>query len=381
MNGKSLLSVLFLVLSIAFPALSQGDATSRIYIQVLQPERDNIPAEAAKQLENKLSQLVTANGIAEVDPANRFVLTSKASIVTKDVVPGPPAKVSMNIDFTFMVGDVIENKVYESVTVSTIGVGINENKAFIAAIKNVKPKNPDLVSFLSNAKKEIVDYYTSRCSQIKQEAEREAAAHNFDKAIYMLMQVPDICDCAGDCQSLAIQYNRDKIDTHAASLLNKAKAAWAESPDEIGAANAADYLSQIPGGTSSQKGVDALAAEIDAKLQADQKRAWQFKMQQYRDQVEKQKRDDQARLEQQRADNEYRAEQQRADNERRAIQQQADNERRAKQQQADIQYRQNQQAANNAARAQLIEACRQVGVAYANNQPKSVTYQRNVILW
>lgn len=381
MNGKFLLSVLFLVLSITFPALSQGNAASRIYIQVLQPERDNIPAEAAKQLENKLSQLVTANGIAEVDPANRFVLTSKASIVTKDVVPGPPAKVSMNIDFTFMVGDVIENKVYESVTVSTIGVGINENKAFIAAIKNVKPKNPELVSFLSNAKQEIVDYYATRCSQIKQEAEREAAAHNFDKAIYMLMQVPDVCDCAGDCQTLAIKFNRDKVDTHAASLLNKAKAAWAESPNEIGAVNAADYLSQIPGGTSSQKGVDALAAEIDAKLQADQKRAWQFKMQQYRDQVEKQKRDDQAQLEQQRADNEYRAEQQRADNTRRAIQQQADNERRAKQQQADIEYRQNQQAANNAARAQLIEACRQVGVAYANNQPKSVTYQRNVILW
>lgn len=328
--------------------LAQSNAANQIYIQVMQPERDNIPAEAAKQLENKLTQLISANGVAEVDPANRFVLTSKASILTKDIVPGPPAKVSMNIDFTFMVGDLVENKVFESFTISTVGVGINENKAFIAAIKNVKPKNPELVAFLNAAKQEIVDYYASRCGQIKQEAEREAAAQNFDKAIYMLVQVPDVCDCAGECHELAIKYNCNKVNTNAATILNKAKAAWAESPDATGAANAADFLARIPGGTTSQKEADALIAEINKKLRADQKKEWEFKMQQYHDQVEKQKRDDQARLEQQRADNEY---------------------------------RRTQQAANNAARTQLIEACRQVGVEYAKNQPKSVTYQRNVILW
>lgn len=340
-------------------AVAQSNAANQIYIQVMQPERDNIPAEAAKQLENKLTQLISANGVAEVDPANRFVLTSKASILTKDIVPGPPAKVSMNIDFTFMVGDLVENKVFESFTISTVGVGINENKAFIAAIKNVKPKNPELVAFLNAAKQEIVDYYASRCGQIKQEAEREAAAQNFDKAIYMLVQVPDVCDCAEECHELAIKYNRSKVNTNAATILNKAKAAWAESPDATGAANAADFLARIPGGTTSQKEADALIAEINKKLRADQKKEWEFKMQQYHDQVEKQKRDDQARLEQQRADNERRAVQQRADNE----------------------YRRTQQAANNAARTQLIETCRQVGIEYAKNQPKSVTYQRNVILW
>lgn len=367
-KNRLLISFLFLMLFV-HSSFAQS-AVDHIYIQVAQPERENIPAEAAKQLEYKLTQLITANGIAEVDPANRFVLTSKASIITKDVVPGPPAKVSMNIDFTFMVGDVVDNKVFESFTISTVGIGVNENKAFIAAIKNVKPKNPELVSFLNAAKQEIVDYYTTRCGQIKQEAEREAAARNFDKAIYMLMQVPDVCDCAGDCQELAIKYNRTKVNTNAASLLNKAKAAWAESPDETGAANAAEILARIPGGTASQSGVDALIAEINKKLRADQKRAWDFKMQQYHDQVEKQKRDDQARLEQQRADNEYRA-----------VQQQADNERRAVQQQADIAYRSKQQDADIAARSQLIDACRQVGVAYAKNQPKSVTYNKSLLSW
>lgn len=352
--------ILYMLLCLVISAKAQiSDDTSKIFMQVLQPERDNIPQEAAKQLETKLTQLISANGIAETDPSNRFVLTSKAQIITKDVIPGPPAKVSMNIDFTFMIGDAVENKVFETYTVSAVGVGINENKAMIAAIKNVKPKNPEMIAFLKKAKEEIIEYYQLRCSQIKKEAEQDAAKHDYDKAIYALMQIPDICDCAEDCTDLAVRYNTERINYNASSLLNKAKAKWAESPNADGAAKAADILYKIPGGTTSQKEVDALLNEINRKLQADEKKAWEFKMQQYRDQVEKQKRDDEARLEQQRANNEYRLKQQQADNE----------------------YRRTQQAANNAARTQAIEACRQVGIEYAKNQPKSVTYQRNVILW
>lgn len=354
---RILLSLIIYIMCLP-SAMTQG-AESKIFIQVMQPDYEEIPSEASRQLETKMEQLITLNGVADNDPYNRFVLTSKAAIVTKDIVPGPPAKVSMNIDFTFIIGDVVENKVFESVTISTIGVGVNENKAFISAIKNVKPKNPELVTFLRKAKEKIVSFYSLRCSQIKGEAMQAAASQDYDEAIYMLMQVPDVCDCAGDCQSLVIQYNKDRVNVHAASLLNQAKARWSESPDAAGASAAADLLAQIPGGTSSQQGVDALAAEINAKLRADEKRDWEFKMQQYHDQIEKQKRDDTARLEQQRANNAYRERQQKADNEHRAA----------------------QQVADNAARTRLIEACRQVGLEYAKNQPKSVTYQRNVILW
>lgn len=344
--------------------------TSKIFIQVLQPDRDNIPTEAAKQLETKMKKLVSLNGIASDDPINRFVLTSKVEVISKDLVPGPPAKVSMNLCFTFMIGDVIENKVFESVSITSDGVGINENKALIQALQNIKPKNPELVDFLKKAKEEIVEYYNLRCAEIKQDAENEAACQNFDKAIYLLMQVPDVCDCADECKELAIHFNNNKINTRAASLLNQAKLAWASSPNEEGASTAASILATIPGGTSSQIGIDALINEIDTKLQADEKKQWAFKMEQYRNQIDKQKRDDQARLEQQSADNQYRSEQQKADNEHRQRQQTADNE-----------YRRIQQQADNAARTQLIDACRQVGVEYAKNQPKSVTYQRNVLLW
>lgn len=333
----------------------------KVFISVLQPERDNIPAEASMHLVNKLNQLLMQNGIANDDPCNRFVLTTKVSIITKDIVPGPPSKVSMNIDFTFIVGDAEENKQFESVTISTIGVGINENKAFIAAIKNIKPNNPELVSLLDKSKKEIVDYYTLRCSEIKASAIREANARNYDKAVYLLMQIPDVSDCAQECQELAIKYSLEHINNSAAELLNKAKALWASSPNADGASVVADVISSIPANTTSQNGINKLISEINAKLRSDEIKAWEFKMQQYRDKVEKQKRDDAARLEQQRANNEYRKRQQIANNE----------------------YRRKQQFADNAARRQYIEAARQIGIEYAKNQPKSITYNyhKNVLIW
>lgn len=166
------------------------------------------------------------------------------------------------------------------------------------------------------------------------------------------------------------KYSAEAVNNHAAALLNRAKAVWASSPNADGATSAADIISQIPANTSSQNGINKLTSEINAKLKADERKAWEFKMRQYSDRIEKQKRDDAARLEQQRANNEYRERQQMANNEYRRTQQAANNE-----------YRRTQQAADNAARRQYIEAARQIGIEYARNQPKSVTYQRNVILW
>lgn len=359
MKRYCILAVLSLFWMNAACFAQENNNGEKIYLQVCQPERKDIPQEASRHLEQLLQKLVTSNGIMEQDPSNRFVLTSKASVVTKDILPGPPAKVSMNIDFTIMVGDIVENKVFESAVVSTVGVGINENKAFIAAVKSIKPRNKELVDFLEKAKQKIVQYYSSKGVELKKEAEKEAASHNYQKAIYLLSLVPSVCKEADECRDMAIQYHREYREMNALELLNRAKARWAESPNAAGASVVADILEEIPSGTSSQKHIDALTAEITEKLKSDEKRDWDFKMEKYRNRVEKQKRDDAARLEQQRADNELRSAQQAADNARRAEQQRADNE----------------------ARKQEIEACRQVGLEWAKNQPKEVTYQNNIILW
>lgn len=319
-----------------------------IYISVIQPERSDIPKEAAAQLESKMHQLITANGIADIASNSRFVITAKSSIVTKDVIGGAPQRISQKIDFTFMIGDLIENKVFESYTFTAIGIGINENKAYINAINKMKTSNSQFTAFIEKAKEKIYQYYVTRCAQIVIEAKQQAANHDYQQAIYQLMQVPNICDCAEICQNLMIEYYDAYTETTAAELLNEAQAVWASSPNSDGASKAADIIARIPCDTKIQSQLEVLVAEINQKLRKDEKREWAFKMEQYKDEQVRQRREYQLRRQQQ---------------------------------EADIVYRERQQAANNSARKQAIEACRQVGLAFARNYRPLVYNMRNVYTW
>ena len=342
-----------------FANICAESSVGDIYISVIQPERNEIPQEAAKQLENKMHQLITANGIADTDPSGRFVITAKSYIVTKDNVGGAPQRISQKIDFTFMIGDIIENKVFESYTFSAIGIGINENKSYINAITKMKTNNPQFTAFVEKAKEKILQYYVARCEQIILEAKQQAANHDYQQAIYQLMQVPNICDCAERCQNLMIEYYDAYTESTAAELLNEAKSKWASAPNADGAAMAADVIAKIPAGTKIQSELDALIAEINQKLREDEKRDWEFKMQQYNDEIARQKREFALRKEKQDADIAYRDRQQAADNE----------------------YRRREQVARDQRRRLLIDACRQVGLAFAKTYQPPVYNVKNVYAW
>lgn len=347
----------YIVICLLLSALSrimQGQ-TNLIYLSVVQPDRDEIPAEAGKQLERKLTQLLTSNGISSQDPNNRFVITAKADIISKDIVASTPQRVSEKIDLTLIIGDIVENKIFETITIPLIGIGINENKAFIAAINQIKPQKAEFKVFLDNAKQQIVDYYAVRCSQIIKDAQKLASGSNYDEAIYQLMQVPDICDCSKDCQDLMVEYTIKRNNAIAAQLFNEAKVRWAASPTSEGASDVADIIARIPANSYSQKNVDALIKSINNKLRADEKRQWDFKMKQYNDAKEKEQRDYQLRVDKQISDNQIKRE--------------------------ELDARERQKAEEQATRRKMIDAAKSIGLGFVNNLPKSITYIKNVMSW
>ena len=347
-------SIIIGFLLFALSCMVQGQ-TSQIYISVVLPDRNEIPSEAGKQLERKMIQLLTSNGISSQDVNNRFIITAKADITSKDIVASTPQRVSEKIDLTFIVGDMVENKIFETITIPLIGIGTNENKAFISAINQVKPQKAELVEFLDHAKRKIVDYYAVRCSQIIKDAQKLASANNYDEAIYQLMLVPDICDCAKECQNLMVEYTIKRNNAQAAQLFNEAKARWAASPTSEGASDVADIIARIPAGTNCQKNVDTLIKSINTKIREDEKREWAFKMKQYDDAQEKEKREYQLRVDKQIADNQMKRE--------------------------ELDARKLHEAEEQATRRDMIDAAKSIGLGFVNNLPKSITYIKNVMSW
>lgn len=245
---------------------------------------EKIPEEAARNLETKLQSALIQNGYADNGYTERFVLTAKVDITQKDITPTTPTRISEKMDITLMVGDVVENKLFATLTLQAAGIGINENKAFINAFRNIKGDNPKIQKMLNEAKTKIVDYYTNQCPEIMRRADGLIGNRSYDEAIFLLSSVPDVCsDCFSKCQGRLGPIYKQKIDYEAVLLLEQAKNVWASNQNTYGANEVADIISQINPNASNYPKVISLRNTISSKLQADAKREWDFRMKQYED--------------------------------------------------------------------------------------------------
>ena len=337
------LFLLIIALSSAFCELIANNDVSSLAIGVVQPERDNLSVAACKLLKTKMTQLLSQNGIVNDLPSDRFVLTAKADLLNKDIISGSPIRVSEQLLFTFMVGDVVDNKKYESYSITLVGVGGNEQQAVMSAIKTIRIDDTGFVSFIESAKTRIVSYYAENEDRILKQADILSVQGHYDEALYHLSLVPSACGvCFDHCQDKILEVQKERINAEGASLLTKAKATWAKNPNKNGAEEVYPIITNISTQAACYPEVSQLIREIREKLVSDDARAWDFKLKQYEDEKAREQRD-----------YEFKVKQYNDENDRRA--------REA------------------AIRQQEISAARDVALEYAKNMP-DVVYE-SIILW
>jgi len=250
-----------------------------------------IPEEAVSYLETMLTQIAVDNGIGGISINPRFVIAAKLNLSSKDIVAGPPQMFALNIDISIFIGDAIENKLYSSTVFTIKGVGTNENKAYIDAIKKINVKSPQLIKIIEAGKNKIIEYYNSQCSVIIDKVNGLKGMGNYDEAIYELMQVPDVSkSCYDNCMTQTGLVYKLKIDKDCKQLLNTARLKWTASKSTEGAKEAMEYINQIDQSAACLKEVENLIKEISQKLNADEKRDWDLKMKIYSDAVDLEKR-------------------------------------------------------------------------------------------
>jgi len=334
------------------------DDFGRIILNTYLPDNIAVPAEAKKLLTTKLNQITSNNGMGGSQANPRFIITANVNVGTKDIVAGPPQMIAQNIDITLFVGDALTNTIFSNVTLSLKGVGTNENKAFIEAFKTINPKNKEVVAFLEEGKKKIIDYYATQCDFIIKDAQTLVKQEKYDEAIYQLALVPEVCqDCYFKCLDTLAHIYQQKIDADCKIKLDEAKVTWTAAQNPAGAEKAGDILSTINPMASCQNEVSAFIKTIDDKLKADEKARWQFKMKQYADKIVAQKEQVRIAEEKDERDDTYRENQSQRD----AISQEKQSSRN---------FELDKINSNNS---------REIAVEYAKNQPKTVTY--NNIFW
>lgn len=229
---RSVLS-LFIMLFTFADVIAQNDYAKsndeeRIVLNTFIPENilESTPS-ARKLFITKLGQIVTRNGLGGdgADENSRFIISGDLNILTKDVLPTAPPKYAVTIEANIAVGDGIDGKSFASEFIEFKGVGVSEDKAFIAAIRKINPNHKAIKGLIDNGKQKIIEYYNSRCDFILKEANTLSDSRNFDEAVYVLNQVPEITkECYDASMDLAVAITKKKFEFECQSKIAEANA-------------------------------------------------------------------------------------------------------------------------------------------------------------
>lgn len=297
----------------------KADDAARIPIAAYVPkDLGDLTPTAQEALKTRLERIVTKAGLGGSSYDNRFIMTAKIVELDKEVSSTTPVVYFYNLEITLLIGDAVEGTLFSSQVIETKGSGNSETKAYMAAIKKIKDQDPKYTAFIDQAKTKIIEYFNAKCDFILKEAQSLVGQNEYQAAIATLSSIPEVCkDCYDKAMDAIGPIYQQQIDRQCKLDIAEAKNAWNASQDSNGANSASYYLGQIDPNSSCYDEAQRFSATIAKRIKELDQREWDFKLKQQQDNVDISK----AR----------------------------------------------------------IKAARDIGVAYGNNQPKSITY--NIRTW
>ena len=248
-------------------------------------ESESFPQGAKALIENKLTQLLTKNGIAGLDYLGQFVLTVTTTPLDKDVIPGPPMKISEKMEMNLYIVDAYARTIFSSTSITVRGIGETENKCYMNAISHMPLQTPQMAQFIADGKAKIIDYYDHEGEAIIKKAQALAAQKKYDEALYWVSLIPQQCKHYDASLEAGINIYQMYIDNLCNVNLAQARAAWAAEQNKVGAYAAGEYMVNILPDACCYGEAMELYAEIKGKVLDD----WKFEMKKYQDGVDLEK--------------------------------------------------------------------------------------------
>lgn len=269
----------------------QDDDTGRIALNAVVFEQAfELPKAVERQLENKLKQICTKNGMGGQSFDGRFIITAEINVLAKEITATAPPMHAITTETTIYIGDGFEGTLFASASISGKGVGNTEAKAYTMALKQIKPNSDELQALVETGKERIVEYYNSRCDFIMGEVDVLVSSQEYDAAVAKCLGIPEVCkECYMKGVEKAKEAFQKKIDLECKTHMNEAQAVWAASLNPEGAEEAAKILAQINPESSCAKEasafMDAIYQEIKDRMEELDRREWEMKVKQQEDAV------------------------------------------------------------------------------------------------
>lgn len=256
------------LLAVAMPAAAASDCNISLSA-VKGPQTENVPAATQEYLLTRLQTALHADGVS-VDPGmGQFIICGKFNHTTEDVLAGPPKQYALVTNLTLYVGDTDSQTIYGSTTLELRGVGNSTERAYINAMRGLNGNNRQVQQFVSNVKDKIVAYFDQNYRQILAKAERAAARHNYDEALWIATSVPECSKGYAQASKQVDKYFQQYIDQEGIALYNRANAIWSAAHTAAAAREAFSFLVLIDPESSAYSAAQSLAAEMKASVKSD----------------------------------------------------------------------------------------------------------------
>ena len=247
--------------------------------------QESFPQGAKAMIENKLTQLLTRNGIAGLDYMGQFVLTITTTPLDKDVIPGPPAKIAEKMEMNLYIVDTYAKTIFSATSFSVRGLGETENKCYLNAISHMPLQNPQVTKFINEGKQKIIDYYDYEGEAMLKKANYLAKKKEYEEALWIVSLIPQQSKHYDAALQAGLDIYQQYINNECNIYLAAARQAWAAEQNSKGAAAAGEYLANILPDAGCYDEAMELYNEIKGKVLDD----WKFEMKKYQDGVDLEK--------------------------------------------------------------------------------------------
>lgn len=234
----------------------------------------NAYPDAAHVLEGKLNSILSANGVKTQMGDSRFILTGNWIPETKDVIGSAPTQIAYTLNINLYIGDGETGTKYVSETFRVKGVGATEEKAHLAAIRNLQSSSQKISAFIKNGKDRIIAHYEENKEKILSNVNTLISKADYDEAVYQLCLIPMECSYYTDVQPKISELYGLILEKKSNALFTEAKAIWAANQNEEGASQVIGMVSQIDPTASCYPAVQKFIASVNAKINLINERAY-----------------------------------------------------------------------------------------------------------
>lgn len=268
--------------------VNQNDLDRIILTTFISDQIENVPSGALNNLHNKLDQIVSANGFAStgVSPNGRFIITPNVTVTSKNILPSAPPQVAITLDLNLYVGDGYTGTKFSSIFVTLKGVGRNENKAYANAFNQLRSQNIAVQELLKKSKIKILEFYNTECEFILSDATMAANQNNPNKALNILNSIPRVSEnCYNKAMEMIVPIYKKKIDYDCTNLLQSARNIWNTGQNYDNAIKAVKLLGYIEPNSNCYKEAVSFSNTIGSKIKQLDDREWNFVMKVYDDNI------------------------------------------------------------------------------------------------